>query len=678
MWEHKSITDKNFRETGRIQPNETYIQLMDYVETQVMEAQAFALDDEQFLQQVPNRGPWENLPESDTIRGDPRTRYIGQSKARFLNTNLILGSTWIENERFNFERRINTMSDFIKQKTVMNANMWTPKQLVTTQTIVFCSNGDEDRMGSSINEDEGPSEDHMFLKDTEDGFPEWEALLWSMGHKGVVPGSDPQNKVYWPSLMHRNVSFNNRLGWVRYSPEGFGKDANGYLTTRPFDWIWPAVDGRRDAPSAFNILCNLSDRRVSFGEEGITDIYLTTGKTSIYSLMGMMNSGTVRRMFGAGSDLVPLEMHLIEQGIDEWISMSSDEDRYSRLFEVCATIGYLLTDPQIQQIGGANKRRRLLVYPFDQGNLLTCTNASQVADHSIKENYQSTVFTKLDQADFQNRQNRRIKAYADLVTASSMARGSRWISQATLPGDEKTLGPNVHTLLAVRGYETLSFDEYMDTFNPVSAAPERLMRRAIQTTATNALKTLFPMDQLGENTRDGEAQYQHIFDSTLKEPLIYYTEIRFLIPTSIDKMRYMTGSRGADRGKMREIFAELTGADPVTALSILDLTLPFLADLGSGSWQTGTGLRENEIIMEVTLAVNPSRVWKNLLEPTTDEIFQLPKGKEGTAANVWGDVLMANEQLHQRMEKDGLGHYLNLLKMAYHWSNAEARKRHDL
>ena len=52
MWEHKSITDKNFKETGRIQPNETYIQLMDYVETQVLEAQAFALDDEQFLQQV--------------------------------------------------------------------------------------------------------------------------------------------------------------------------------------------------------------------------------------------------------------------------------------------------------------------------------------------------------------------------------------------------------------------------------------------------------------------------------------------------------------------------------------------------------------------------------------------------------------------------------------------------
>ena len=111
-----------------------------------------------------------------------------------MNTNLILGSTWIENERFNFERRIKNMAQFIKQKTVMNANMWTPKQLVTTQTIVFCSNGDEDRMGASINEDESPPADHMFLADTEDGYPEWEALLWSLGHKGVVPGSDPQKQ----------------------------------------------------------------------------------------------------------------------------------------------------------------------------------------------------------------------------------------------------------------------------------------------------------------------------------------------------------------------------------------------------------------------------------------------------------------------------------------------------
>ena len=38
-------------------------------------------------------------------------------------------------------------------------------------------------------------------------------------------GSDPQERVYYPSLMHRNVTYNNRLGWIRYSPAGFGKDA---------------------------------------------------------------------------------------------------------------------------------------------------------------------------------------------------------------------------------------------------------------------------------------------------------------------------------------------------------------------------------------------------------------------------------------------------------------------
>ena len=40
---------------------------------------------------------------------------------------------------------------------------------------------------------------------------------------------------------------------------------------------------------------------------------------------------------------------------------------------------------------------------------------------------------------------------------------------------------------------------------------------------------------------------------------------------------------------MREAFAEMTGADPLTALSVSDVCLPFLADLGEDSWQTGTG-----------------------------------------------------------------------------------------
>ena len=102
----------------------------------------------------------------------------------------------------------------------------------------------------------------------EDGDPEWEPILWGLGHRGVVPDSDPQDKVYYPSLMHRNVAFNNRFGWIRYSPAGFGKDASGYIMTKPTTWITPAVDGNRDTATAFNLLVNLPDRRISFGEEG--------------------------------------------------------------------------------------------------------------------------------------------------------------------------------------------------------------------------------------------------------------------------------------------------------------------------------------------------------------------------------------------------------------------------
>ena len=129
---------------------------------------------------------------------------------------------------------------------------------------------------------------------------------------------------------------------------------------------------------------------------------------------------------------------------------------------------------------------------------------------------------------------------------------------------------------------------------------------------------------------------------------------------------------------MREAYTGLTNADAMTSLSIQDLCLPFLADLGEDSWQTGTGLKEGEVIVEVTMAVNPALVWRALLEPTTQETFDLPKGHKGTAANLWGDIFISNEALHAKMERDGLGHYLNLLKMAYHWSNDEARKIHKL
>ena len=34
----------------------------------------------------------------------------------------------------------------------------------------------------------------------------------------------------------------------------------------------------------------------------------------MYSLMGMMSSSTVRQMFGAGSEMVPLEFIVLSQG----------------------------------------------------------------------------------------------------------------------------------------------------------------------------------------------------------------------------------------------------------------------------------------------------------------------------------------------------------------------------
>lgn len=677
MWEHKTVSNKEMSKSGRMNPSETYVRLMDEVEEAVSNAQVDKFNHEAFLEYLPRTGPWEELPETDMAKADPRQRYIGPAKAKLLNTNLYLGSTWIEAERFKFERRILTVADFLKQKTIINANMWTPKQLFTTQSFFFCSTGDEDRMGGSFLTGDMPGDNHIFLGKKDGEFAEWETILWGLGHRGVVPDSDPLDKCFYPSLMHRGVSFNNRLGWIRYSPAGFGKDANGFLVTRPHTWIWPAVNGNRDTPTAFNLLVNLPDRRASFGEEGITDVYMTTGKTSMYSLMGMMSSSTVRQMFGAGSEMVPLEFHCIEPGLDEWISRASDEDKYSRLFEVCACLGYILTDPQVGTLGGSSKRRRLLMYSTDQGNLLTCVNASQVADHALKSNYEATVFTKLDQADFMNRVTRRFKAYADLVAASDIAKGARWISGADFhDGENKVAGPPVHSILAVRGYDIIDMEEYMNSFDDISQAPERLMRRIVQSIATSALKTIYPMDILGESA--GSAPFAHIFGAKDDNPLVYYTDIRFLVPTSIDKLRTMTSSRGADRGRMREAYTLLTNADSMTSLSIQDLCLPFLADLGKDSWQTGTGLRESEVIVEVTMAVNPAIAWKSLLEPTTKEVFDLPKGHKGTSANLWGDIFINNESLHTKMDKDGLSHYLKLLKLCYHWSNDESRKIHKL
>ena len=132
--------------------------------------------------------------------------------------------------------------------------------------------------------------------------------------------------------MHRNVTYNNRLGWVRYSPAGFGKDANGYILTRPFDWIWPAVNGSRDTPSSFNLLVNMPDRRESFGEEGITDIFLTSGKTALPAdghdvlAHGSPNVWLGYRSCASGDAHGRAWPRRVDQ-------RASDEDRYGRIFE---------------------------------------------------------------------------------------------------------------------------------------------------------------------------------------------------------------------------------------------------------------------------------------------------------------------------------------------------------
>ena len=68
MWEHRSVSDKSFKETGRILPNETYVKLMDEVEAVVTRAQDDKFDAETFMTYIPRKGPWEEIPSSDHSR----------------------------------------------------------------------------------------------------------------------------------------------------------------------------------------------------------------------------------------------------------------------------------------------------------------------------------------------------------------------------------------------------------------------------------------------------------------------------------------------------------------------------------------------------------------------------------------------------------------------------------
>ena len=61
MWEHRSVSDKSFKETNRILPNETYVKLMDEVEAVVTRAQDDKFDSETFMTYIPRKGPWDCL-----------------------------------------------------------------------------------------------------------------------------------------------------------------------------------------------------------------------------------------------------------------------------------------------------------------------------------------------------------------------------------------------------------------------------------------------------------------------------------------------------------------------------------------------------------------------------------------------------------------------------------------
>ena len=106
MWEHRSISNTEMRKAKTIAPSETYVRLMDAIQDSIKDAESKELDHEKFLKHIPMEGPWARLDGNDEAKDNPIERYVGPGKARLMNTNLFLGSSWIDTQRFKFERRI--------------------------------------------------------------------------------------------------------------------------------------------------------------------------------------------------------------------------------------------------------------------------------------------------------------------------------------------------------------------------------------------------------------------------------------------------------------------------------------------------------------------------------------------------------------------------------------------
>ena len=85
MWEHRTVSNKEYQTTGRINPNETYVRLMDEVEETVKKAEVEEFAHAAFMDYIPRRGPWEPLPETDMSRAcllytSPSPRDLAQSR----------------------------------------------------------------------------------------------------------------------------------------------------------------------------------------------------------------------------------------------------------------------------------------------------------------------------------------------------------------------------------------------------------------------------------------------------------------------------------------------------------------------------------------------------------------------------------------------------------------------
>ena len=153
------------------------------------------------------------------------------------------------------------------------------KQLSTTQTLFFLLYRDEERMGSSFQLEMGPvSTTHSSAHQKEKN-PSGSQFYGALGHRGVVPDSDPLDQQALP-VFDAPVVFHLTTDWGGLD---ILLDSERMRERLHHDSPWNLVGLQLTAivnrlrHSIFWLTSAF--RRLSFGEEGITDVFMTTGKT---------------------------------------------------------------------------------------------------------------------------------------------------------------------------------------------------------------------------------------------------------------------------------------------------------------------------------------------------------------------------------------------------------------